>query len=240
MPRSLSLFGLTPVMFAVFLPANAFGSFITVTETTPTSITIATDLTGLLTSSSFTVPLLHGYYNPRAPLLQFQGPDVESNDSDGGAGQSPGELLVGNSLIDVPNPTNAGTVDNAINWLEPESTPGHPLYDTLVFDGPDAPPDNSFLFTSDNQVPTVGLQGEAICYGALSSPVDCPIVPYGTVINAYYSLQWSVSSVPYDHHGPLTITFIDHSGEVPTPEPTTWFLMLPALGAAALLRRRAS
>jgi len=237
-----SLFGLTAVLVAVFVPADAFAGsvYITVTETTPTTITIDTNLTGLLTSQFITLPLLPGYYNNRAPNLVFQGPNVETNDT-GSIDQYSGTLLVGDSLMDVPDLNSyAGTVDNAINWLDPESTPGNPLYDTLVFDGPAPPPSESFLFSSDNELPTVGLQGESICYGDTAFPTDCPIVPYGTVVNAFYTLEWDTSnpSAAYDDYGAITITFIDRADEAGTPEPATWMMLLSGIGGAALLRRR--
>jgi hypothetical protein len=232
------IFGLilTAVLVAVFVPANASGASITVTEINPTTITIATDLTGLLTSQFMTLSLVHGYYNPRAPYLVSQGPNVETNDT-GSIPEYSGALLVGDSVLDVPNSRGvSGSVWNAINWLDPESTPGNPLYDTLDFDGPAPAPAQSFLFTSDNAVPTFGIQGAGICYGDSGFPVDCPIVPYGTVVNAFYTLEWDANNVGYDDYGAITVTFIDDAAGA--PEPATWMMMLSGIGGAALLRRR--
>lgn len=247
MKRFFPLVGLTAVLVALFAPANAGAEYITVTLVDPTTITIATDLTGQLTSQFFTVPLIHGYYNDRAPTLVFQGPNVESNDSDGGAGQVPGTPEVGTSFLDQVEPGFADSIDNAINWISPDSTPGNTLYDTFTFKGPGASPDNSFLFTSDNAVPTFGLQGQSICYGdpyppgtgapAGGLPVDCPIVPYGTVINAFYDLEGAVNDVPFDEHGAITITFIDDAAAAPEPA-TCWMMVVSGICGAALLRRR--
>lgn len=235
MKRFFPLFGLMAVLVAVFVPANAFadGAYITVTETTPTTITIDTNLTGTLSSQSIPLTLFPGYFNNRAPNLVFRGPSVETNDS-GSIDQYPGTLEIGDSLVGTLNPGYAGSVDNAINWLDPGSTPGNPLYDTLVFDGPGPVPDTSFLFSSENEVPTVGLQGAAICYDDAGSPVGCPVVPYGTVVNASYYLGWGANQT----YGPITITFVDDV--VATPEPATGMMLLTMftwIGAAAFLRR---
>jgi hypothetical protein len=234
--KSFSPLFLTAILVAVFVPANAFADdvYITVTETTPTTVTINTNLTGALTSQSLTMSLVPGYYNNRAPGLQFIGPDAKTNDTGGALGEYPGTLAIGDSLIDGPAVDYHGEDAAAINWLDPKSTPSTPLYDTLDVSGPGPVPDTSFLFSSDNEVPTVGLQGAGICYGDNGFPVDCPIVPYGTVVNAFYNLRWGSN----DTYGPITVTFIDQADVAVTPEPATWIMMLFGIGGAALLRRR--
>jgi hypothetical protein len=229
---SLTACGLAAALAITIFPARSFAdiaAYITVTETSPSTVRLDTNLTGFLNAQSFTIQLFRGGYYPPGDPYSWSGPNVRANDIS--SQTNVGDLVVGDNLREVPNPYSVGAegVADFINWLDPASTPGHPLYDTLAYQSFGY----SMAFATQNELPNFGVINGG-CYNDLGIPVPCPIAPYGTVINNYYNLSWSVHNAPYDTLGRLTTTFVAEA----TPEPGFYGLMGLGLSTLFLAARR--
>jgi len=228
---SLPICGLAAWLALAIVPERSFAdiaAYITLTETSPTTLVITTNLPGYINASPLVVPLGPGY-DPPGTSYQF-GADAVAADPSGDIRF--GELVMGGINMDQLNGEfNPDGSVAFVNWLDPGSTPSDPLYDTVAIPGFGY----TIAFASQNELPSFGITNGG-CYNDSGIPVSCPVLPYGTVFQDYYNLGWTVDNVPFDAYGPLTVTFIDAAA---TPEPE--YLGLIVLGLSGLFigaRRR--